>query len=122
MIDTTISQSVRSFKSWFVANGGHFHLNAQFQQGERRSFIVGALSLSDVALPQSSDASGYKIIADKEIPPDTTIVTCPFALVITKELAADAILAVLKSNDTPPKWTERQFICTYVCLHWVFEA
>ena len=68
------------------------------------------------------EASGYKIVADEEIPVDTTIVTCPFGLVITKELATHAILAVLKTSDIPSGWTERQLICTYVCLHWMFEA
>ena len=74
------------------------------------------------ALQHFSDASGYKIVASEEIPPDATIVTCPFRLVITKELATHAILTVLKIDDMPSEWTERQLICTYVCLHWVFEA
>ncbi|KAF9652445.1 SET domain-containing protein, partial [Thelephora ganbajun] len=98
--DAAISKTVESFKSWFVANGGFFHNDAQFRP----------------------DASGYKIVADKEVPADTTIVTCPFGLVVTKELATHAILSVLKTNEIPPEWTERQLICTYVCLHWAFEA
>jgi len=79
-------------------------------------------SLADAESSHHPETSGYKIVADKEIPIDTTIVTCPFGLVITKELATRAVLAVLKTNDVPSEWTERQLVCTYVCLHWVFEA
>ena len=75
-----------------------------------------------MGLPHCSDDSGYTIVAEKDIPPDTTIVTCPFGLVVTKELATRAISAVIKTGDLPSDWTERQLVCTYVCLHWVFEA
>ena len=67
-----------------------------------------------MVMPHYPEASGYKIVADEEIPVDTTIVTCPFGLVITKELATHAILAVLKTSDIPFGWTERQLICTSV--------
>jgi len=99
-MDPTISKTVENFRSWFVANGGFFHPDAQFQP----------------------DSSGYKVIAEKEIPPDTTIVTCPFEMVITKELATRAISPVLNTEGVPSDWTERQLICTYICLHWLFEA
>lgn len=95
-----IPKTVEGFKSWFVAGGGFFHPDAQFQP----------------------DASGYKVIAEKDIPGDTTIVTCPFGMIVTKEVATRAILSVLKTKEVPSEWTERQLICTYICLHWVFEA
>lgn len=99
-MDATISKTVENFRSWFSENGGFFHPDAQFQP----------------------DASGYKIIAGKEIPADTTVATCPFSSTITKELATRAILPILKIEEMPSEWTERQLICTYICLHWVFEA
>ena len=73
-------------------------------------------------LPHYPDSSGHKVIAGKDIPADTTIVTCPFGIAITKELATRAVLTVLKTEEIPSDWTERQLICTYICLHWVFEA
>jgi hypothetical protein len=93
-----------------------------FNRVQCTNHLHSVLSLPDAPSPHYPDASGYGIAADKEIPADTTIVTCPFGLVITKELASYAILVVLKANDTPSEWTERQLICTYVCLHWVFES
>ena len=92
------------------------------QTGCASALSTAVSSLSDVASLQCPDASGYRIVADKEIQTDSTIVICPFELAITKELATHAASVVLNTNEIPSGWTERQLICTYVCLHWVFEA
>jgi hypothetical protein len=72
--------------------------------------------------PHYTGDSGHKVVANEGIPADTTVVTCPFGITITKELATSALSSVLEIEKTPPEWTERQLICTYICLHWVFEA
>lgn len=121
-MDAIISKTVESFKSWFVANGGFFHPDAYFQPGMRPLIPSIALPLADLVFSPHLDAFGYKVIAEKEIPADTTIITCPFRLAVTRELVTRAILPILKIDEIPPGWTERQLICTYICLHWVFEA
>ena len=49
---------------------------------------------------------------------DTTIVTCPFSLIITKHTASQALKSLLGPNahalDT---WSPRQLICSYLTFH-----
>lgn len=50
---------------------------------------------------------------------DTTIVTCPLSLVITKDTASQALKTILGPDAHTPldAWSERQLICTYLCFH-----
>jgi hypothetical protein len=61
---------------------------------------------------------GNVAVAAENIPADTTIVACPFSLVITEELAQKN-LSKLFSTDDIIGWTERQWISTYICFHWI---
>lgn len=47
---------------------------------------------------------------------DTTIVTCPFSLIITKHAALQA-LGTLLGHPPLDAWSERQLICSYLCFH-----
>jgi len=63
---------------------------------------------------------GLRIVAAEDVPRDSHIVSCPFSLVITEQLAKSAVLSFLKNSvsDTE-QWTERQWISTYIALHWI---
>ncbi|ESK96869.1 lysine methyltransferase [Moniliophthora roreri MCA 2997] len=65
------------------------------------------------------DPFGFSVVANEYIAPDTTIVTCPFNLAITKSTAKTALVALLRSGDTTvlDQWTERQCIASYLVFH-----
>lgn len=71
------------------------------------------------------DAYGHRIVAAKDIPAGTRIVSCPFDLVITPESSRKAIFNVLRDasnlDEATAHWTEREWIATYLSLHWVAE-
>ncbi|KAG1736280.1 hypothetical protein EDD22DRAFT_787526, partial [Suillus occidentalis] len=53
---------------------------------------------------------------------DTTIVSCPFSLAIDVECLLHALTALFGKSTLVDlqSWLERQLICTYNCLHWMF--
>ncbi|KAH9482517.1 Ribosomal lysine N-methyltransferase set10 [Psilocybe cubensis] len=71
------------------------------------------------------DDSGSHVIATADLGQDSVIVECPFQLIITKESAKKAVLNILH-GDVPniayETWTERQWICTYIALHWILGS
>ncbi|KAG6832172.1 hypothetical protein H0H92_004903 [Tricholoma furcatifolium] len=89
------------FRAWLADHGGGFHNQALFAK-----------------VP-----SGLSIIAGEDLPGDTTIVQCPFTLAITEQLAQRCLLEFLDLNEevTTEAWTERQWISSYLCCHWIFE-
>ncbi|KZT69429.1 SET domain-containing protein [Daedalea quercina L-15889] len=94
-----ISDNIPTFIQWFSNNDGRFHPNVSFQAGP----------------------SGYSVIATQDIPSDTTVVSCPFNLAVTPDVSRRALISVLGSADTSlSTWSERQLICSYLCLHWIF--
>jgi hypothetical protein len=86
-----------AFLSWFRSNSGSFHPNAQF-----------------INVP-----SGYSIVAKQEIPADETIVSCPFSLAITPQVANCSLVKLLgtKDGEELKGLTERQLVCMYLCFH-----
>lgn len=60
--------------------------------------------------------------ASDTVPADATVMTCPFSLAITPELCKDALSNVFKPSTLHEKWTEKQLICAYLCLHWVLSS
>src|ERR1700731_655853 len=63
---------------------------------------------------------GFAIHSNVALPPDTKLVSCPFSLAITPEVAVKALrLLGIISTDQEPSWTEKQLICSYICLHWI---
>lgn len=67
------------------------------------------------------DTFGSHIVATERLDEDTVVVECPFDLLITKSLAKDAVLDILQNGSANDyqHWTERQWICTYLSLHWI---
>ncbi|KAF5358992.1 hypothetical protein D9758_004838 [Tetrapyrgos nigripes] len=89
---------VVSFTEWLRQNHGEFDGRARF-----------------ISVP-----SGFQVIADTEIPTDTTIVSCPFSLVITKKLAEEALLKLFNFPQAGlDSWSERQCIASYLGFHFI---
>ncbi|KAH9915320.1 SET domain-containing protein [Fomitopsis serialis] len=93
------SDDIVTLSEWLSSNGGRFHPDVSFRAGP----------------------SGYSVIAGQDILPGTTVVSCPFKLAITPEVSRQALISVLTSTDLSPldTWSERQLICSYICLHWI---
>lgn len=67
-------------------------------------------------------ASGLSVCASDDVAADTSIISCPFSLAITPELAKNALSSLFKSPAAIENWTEKQLICTYLCLHWILSS
>ncbi|KAF9481868.1 SET domain-containing protein [Pholiota conissans] len=93
--------SVVSLKSWLSDHGGVFHPKTRFRQ----------------------DVSGSGVIATENMLPDLTVVSCPFDLVITQAVAKKAVSKILGdfTDIHTNGWTERQWISTYISLHWIID-
>ena len=61
------------------------------------------------------------MVAQSDIIPDTTIVSCPFSLAITKDASKKALVNLLGLAETAvlDTWTERQCIASYLVFHQV---
>ncbi|KAJ8472930.1 hypothetical protein ONZ51_g8176 [Trametes cubensis] len=91
-------QVVETFKAWLVENGAHIHPDVQFEP-----------------VP-----SGFNVIAGNNVPADTTVVAIPFSLAITPDVSKAALKALIRGADEShllDSLSERQLVCTYVCLH-----
>ncbi|PPQ70443.1 hypothetical protein CVT26_013937 [Gymnopilus dilepis] len=88
-----------SLKVWLEEHGGGFHQDTDFKQ----------------------DTHGSRVIATKDLDKDTTVVSCPFSLIITQTLAKKAVTEILDdaAHFKDVTWTERQWISTYITLHWI---
>ena len=112
---------VAAFRSWLTQNGGHINPNVIFQQGmiyKSRScnlcYILTHWLLCVVP-------SGFNVIAKNDIEKDSSIVSCPFSLAVTPQLAKQALLKVFGQVENLQRWNERQLVCTYISLHWISE-
>jgi hypothetical protein len=67
-------------------------------------------------------SGGLAVVASANLSNDTTIVSCPFALAITEDIAQQSLLNFLDLADliAAKCWTERQWIASYLCFHWIF--
>lgn len=95
-------ENVVAFRRWVTENGGEFHPDAFFK----------------------AEPSGYSIIASNDLPPDTTVVSIPFTLAISPDVsskALESLFAASAQNISLGGWSERQLVCTYICMHWVVE-
>lgn len=107
-----------SLHAWLSETGGGLHPNICFTQGAiyRRNLLVGWL-------PYFLDASGSRVIASDHLPKDLTIVSCPFSLAITQPVAQRAVLESLQIPISENiQWSERQWISTYISLHWIIPS
>ncbi|KGB77599.1 cytoplasmic protein [Cryptococcus deuterogattii 99/473] len=96
---------------WIVSNGGYFHPSAKLRIDE---------------------STGLSVFADDTIHPEEKLVSCPFSLAVTSELATQAVCEItgieegqliwpkdLGKEDEP--WNERMRIGAYLGLHWVYQ-
>ncbi|KAF8076675.1 SET domain protein [Lyophyllum atratum] len=90
-----------SFRNWLAEKGGEFHTHACF----------------------SEVPSGFSVVAAKDLPSDTTVVKCPFDLAITEELAQTHLCELMDLGElvAAKQWSERQWISSYLCFHWIIE-
>ncbi|KAK0491238.1 SET domain protein [Armillaria novae-zelandiae] len=86
------------FVAWLKEKGGTFHNTTQH-----------------VRVP-----SGYAILAKERLPADSTIVSCPFDLVITKAIALKALSRLFPSENLS-NWSARQCISSYLCFHQIID-
>ena len=65
--------------------------------------------------------TGLSIYATEEIGKEEKVVSCPFGLVITPQLAREAIEGLAEGSDLEGVggWKETMLICGYICLHWI---
>ncbi|KII86638.1 hypothetical protein PLICRDRAFT_55553 [Plicaturopsis crispa FD-325 SS-3] len=89
-------------KTWLQTHGGHFDSRVEFFPGP----------------------SGFSVVAKDALPPDTTVVSCPFSLAVTPEHARAALRGILGQVGAQDidQWSERQLVCTYLVLHWIIES
>ncbi|TFY63912.1 hypothetical protein EVJ58_g2957 [Rhodofomes roseus] len=101
MTEQTTPDDISTFIEWLSNNGGKFHRNVSFR----------------------AEPSGYSVVARQDIPSDTAVVYCPFNLAITPDISRRAITSILTSTDhsSLDNWSERQLICSYICLHWILS-
>ncbi|KIJ60469.1 hypothetical protein HYDPIDRAFT_98705 [Hydnomerulius pinastri MD-312] len=96
-----------SLKSWFSAQGGSFDPSVDLSEGPYGISVFVRIGTEGGQLE------------------DTTIVTCPFSLIITKDASLRALGTLLghgtESQSSLETWSERQLICCYICFHWFFS-
>ncbi|KAG1803172.1 uncharacterized protein BJ212DRAFT_1396542 [Suillus subaureus] len=92
--------STADLRRWLTTHGGFIHPFVSLSQGK----------------------FGLSAIAQDTIDADTTIVSCPFSLAIDLECSLHALTALFGESSLVDlqSWSERQLICTYICLHWIF--
>lgn len=106
IVDGHISQSASNpnLISWLRSYGGYVHPSLSFLSGP--------------------SYGGSTLIATSPISQGETLVSCPPELVISAELARDALVRLIGGNETTREelknLKERQVIAGYVVAHWVF--
>ncbi|KAF7791541.1 hypothetical protein EIP86_002557 [Pleurotus ostreatoroseus] len=89
-------------------------MNGSHAKADKTTVFKACVSLNGPVL------SGYNVVAAKDISRDERVVSCPFSLAITPQVARRGISAVLALETSSPaltQWSERQLICTYLSLH-----
>jgi hypothetical protein len=121
------------FIAWFKQNGGYWSDNLELKQGE--SLYIIRVFYDWLTCSTTDDTWGVHLVAKKEIAPEISkdadtkpleLVRCPSCLIITKDLAVNAITSTFtsisgSSNEQLAKnlesWSERQLITFYLFLH-----
>ncbi|KAI0050238.1 SET domain-containing protein [Auriscalpium vulgare] len=92
-------ETVNELRAWFASHGGHFNPKIRY----------------------TSVFSGLSIAALEDLPPDSTIVSCPIPLAITPSVAQQALAEILKNEVITADWNERQLISVYIAFHWIVD-
>ncbi|KAK8865828.1 hypothetical protein IAR55_000976 [Kwoniella newhampshirensis] len=97
--------------TWLRSNGGHFLPSAKFQIDE---------------------ITGLSIFATEPLASDERLVSCPFELAVTSDVATQAVCEIVAvdeeelvwpagSSKAGQAWNERMRIGAYLGLHWVHQ-
>ncbi|WWC58388.1 uncharacterized protein I303_100928 [Kwoniella dejecticola CBS 10117] len=103
---------VNTFISWLKEKGGHFHESAEVK---------------------IDPETGLSPFSTASIGADERLVSCPFDLAITSELASRTIIEVAQLTEEElvwpagtskegEKWNERMRIAAYLGFHWSYSA
>ncbi|GLB34072.1 putative SET domain contatining protein [Lyophyllum shimeji] len=100
-MSTTEPAIAVAFKKWLTDHGGEFNPHAYF----------------------ASVPSGLSVVGGEDLTADTAVVKCPFDLAITEELAQRRLLYLVDLREliSAKQWSERQWISSYLCFHWILE-
>lgn len=94
---------IAAFRQWLLDHGGYIHPEVYFKP-----------------VP-----SGFNVVAHHDIPADVTVVSCPFSLAITPDVARKALAAIFRVDTSAPTfegWTERQLVCSYLAMHHILDG
>jgi hypothetical protein len=128
-----------AFRDWTKNNGGYIHPALTFVSGQYLKVIIRVPECSlwpnrVFPAPYTPGSRGTAVIASKDISPNTTVLSCPFDLAITRDLGIGALKACIWDANTSRKkrspqsdalfdraeqLSERQIVCSYIVLHWV---
>lgn len=86
------SEKTQRFQKWLQDNNAYTHPSIFFDQGEYGSSVFTSTMLNE----------------------NTTIVSCPFDLIITSKVAKDALQSL---TGNPCRLDDREALCTYLVLH-----
>ncbi|KAK4685632.1 hypothetical protein P7C73_g4519, partial [Tremellales sp. Uapishka_1] len=104
---TTQQEAMAAMLDWFRSSGGYVHPSVEFV---------------------NDPITGLSAFSTAEISPDERLISCPFELVITAELATKSICKISgleekdlmrTSSSGRESWSEAMRIAAYLCLHWV---
>lgn len=125
-------ETIKTFRRWAQENGGFIHEALCFQTGASDRRIRRVKYNRRIRVDLARAEPTRTVVATRAIPGDTCILSCPFDLAITKDLAMGAVKACVwdathVSDTKPPsafpsridRLNERQIICVYVALHWI---
>lgn len=104
--------AAKAFKHWLSKHGGGFHKDVMIVEGG----VIRAFTLT-LLIIKSEDIWGVSIVTKENLPPNAVVVSCPFSLVISQSLARRALSSFIDVHTD--NWTERQWISTYLCFHWI---
>lgn len=112
-------ENILAIKDWLAKHGGGLHHHVRYSKGTCE--VIASTSTDHVHLLISRQVpSGLRVVAQEALPADTKIVTCPFSLAITQEVA-QKYLSTLIDVTAPVEWTARQWISCYIISHWITE-
>ncbi|EKM52323.1 uncharacterized protein PHACADRAFT_126051 [Phanerochaete carnosa HHB-10118-sp] len=100
--------NTEAFRQWLHERRGYIHPDVYLKPGMCLHFSFG-----------------LNVVAMSNIPADVQIVSCPFSLAITPEVARRALAVVFRVDRSSPTlagWSERQLVCSYIVMHHILDG
>jgi len=128
--------SSETLRSWLESNGTFIHPSLEIKQGElssrfRRRSLPLSKARSSPSLPSllsfpPDPIFGLSTWTTSSHPAETTVISLPFHLAVTPELAERSILALWGEGKDSSSWKEavvsleeRVKVLVYLVLHWI---